>query len=107
MKRIFAFVLLIILSFCTPKGPQTFSNPFVGKTKSELISAKGQPSEIKVYDKSEVYIYRKREEYFGTKTPVVKDVALVPKKVYVMEKIYYINEKDIIYKFQLWRRRIN
>ncbi len=104
------FVLFLIVSsllFCTPKGPQTFSSPFIGKKKSDLIAIKGVAKKIKVFDKSEAYIYVTREEYFGKKQTLKEGAALVPKKVYEIESIYYINEKGYIYKYQVWKKRID
>lgn len=108
MKILAILLISFTLLFCTPKGPQTFSSPFVGKTKSELISSKGQAKTIKIFDKSEAYIYKTREEYFGKKIVLQNaDSSLVPKKVFDIEHIYYINEQGIIYKYQVWKKRIH
>lgn len=107
MKYFFTILFSLSLFFCTPKGPQTYSSPFVGKTKNDLILSKGIAKEIKIFDNTEAYIYKVREEYFGKKTTTSKDTKLIPKKVVEIEHIYYINEKGIIYKYQVWKKRIN
>jgi len=106
MKKFIPFFVLICFLSCTPKGPQTFSSPYVGKTKQDLIAVKGIAKDIKIYGKTEVYIYKNREEYFG-KQKLDGDKPLVPKKVYSIEHIYYINEKGFIYKYQVWKKRVD
>lgn len=107
MKQFVILSISFTLLFCTPKGPQTYNSPFVGKTKGELIAAKGIAKEIKIFDKSEAYIYKTREEYFGKIAKSNKEKELTPKKVYEIEYIFYINEKGIIYKYQVWKKRID
>ena len=105
MRNFLYFLFVLAFSFCTPKGPQTFSSPFIGKTKAELILSKGSPTQIKIYDKSEVYIYKTKEEYYGKKQPISKNGEIVkPKKTSIIEYIYYINDKEIIYKYQVWKK---
>lgn len=102
------FWLLITLLFigCTPKGPQTFSSPFVGKTVQELILSKGNPTEIKNFDTAQSYIYKSREEYFGKiKYDTIPD-SMQPKKIISIEHIYYINTQNIVYKYQIWKKEI-
>lgn len=105
--KCFTYLFFVFLLFsCSPKGPQTFSSPFIGKTKTDLILSKGSPKEIKIYDKTEVYIYRTKEEYYGKKPPVSKNgEAVKPKKTAIIEYIYYIDEKEIIYKYQVWKKK--
>ena len=109
MDNMKSFVILLIsftLLCCSPKGPQTFDSPFIGKTKNELIAAKGVAKEIMIFDKSEAYVYKTREEYFGNIKPdQTNDSALVPKKITITEHIYYINEKGIVYKYQVWKKK--
>ena len=108
MKLVSLFLIFLSLLYCTPKGPQTFNSPFIGKTKSDLISNKGVAKKIKVFDNAEAYIYSTREEYFGKKVSAKKKAKpLVPKKIYEIEQIYYINDKGIIYKYQVWKKRID
>lgn len=107
MKYFFVTLFSLSLFFCTPKSPQTYSSHFVGKTKSDLILSKGIAKEIKIFDNTEAYIYKVREEYFGKKTTTTKDTKLTPKKVVEIEHIYYINEKGVIYKYQVWKKRIH
>ncbi|MCO6499983.1 MAG: hypothetical protein J5I47_06345 [Vicingus serpentipes] len=106
MKWSIIIILVSLLAFCSPKGPQTFSHPFVGKTKQDLIISKGNASEIRVYGENEAHIYKKREEYFGKK-PAIEDADKAPKRVYSIEDIYYINQEGVIYKYQFWRRRVD
>ncbi|PJB14513.1 MAG: hypothetical protein CO118_08225, partial [Flavobacteriales bacterium CG_4_9_14_3_um_filter_32_8] len=107
MKILGILIISFSLIFCTPKGPQTYSSPYVGKTKSELIATKGIAKTIKIFDKTEAYIYKTREEYFGKKITLNdQDSSVLPKKVFDIEHIYYINEQGIIYKYQVWKKRI-
>ncbi|PCJ27234.1 MAG: hypothetical protein COA97_04525 [Flavobacteriales bacterium] len=103
----FIIIISITLVFCSPKGPQTFDSVFIGKTKSDLIAVKGVAKEIKIFDKSEVYVYTTKEEYYGKKTSANSNKMLTPKKVWEIEHIYYINEKGYIYKYQVWKKRID
>ena len=107
MKWLIILLTLSFLTFCSPKGPQTFYSPHVGKTKDDLIAIKGVAKEIQVYGTNEVYIYKTREEYFGNKKQKNTGVSHIPKKVYEIEAIYYINEKGYIYKYQSWKKRID
>ncbi|MBL4592645.1 MAG: hypothetical protein JKX68_02390 [Flavobacteriales bacterium] len=107
MKIYIILLLSLSLLFCTPTGPQTFDSPFIGQTKNDLIAAKGIAKEIKIFDNAEVYIYKVREEYFGKKIALDKDKPLTPKKIVEIEYIYYINEKGYIYKYQIWKKRID
>ena len=108
MRTLGVFIISLSFFFCSPRGPQTYDNPFIGKTKDDLISSKGIAKEIKIFDKAEAYIYKTREEYFGKIKDSKKNLdTLTPKKVFVIEHIYYINEKGIIYKYQVWKKRIN
>ena len=106
MKQIGVFIILSTLLFCTPKGPQTFNSSYIGKMKSDLIAIKGAPKEIRVFDNAEAYIYKIKEEYYGKKMPSDKTKNLTPKKIYEIEHIYYINAKEYIYKYQVWKKRI-
>jgi len=107
MKKAFFFFLITLLIACAPRGPQTFDNPYVGKTKSDIISSRGKPAEIKVYDDVEVYIYKRREECYRKAPSSNKDKDIAPYRVYSIEQIYYINANNTIYKYQSWRKRID
>jgi hypothetical protein len=107
IKNVLFLLILSQLFFCSPKGPQTYDSPLIGKTKEQLIQIKGVAKTIRVYEDSEVYIYKKREEYFGKSTQPKEGIALVPKKVFEIEQIYYINSQKIVYKYQVWRKRID
>ena len=107
MKRFGLIFIITTFLFCTPKGPQTFNSPYIGKKKSDLIAIKGVAKQIKIFDKSEAYIYKVKEEYFGKKLPSVDDTTAIPKRVYEIEHIYYINGKGYIYKYQVWKKRID
>lgn len=101
-----SFITLALLFACTPKGPQTYNSPYLGKNKEELIITKGLAKEIRVFGNTEAYIYKTKEEYFGKiKGDTISD-SLIPKKTYSIEYIYYINENNIIYKYQVWKKRI-
>ncbi len=104
MKQFFAFFICLPLLFCSPKGPVTYKSSFVGQTKAYLIHAKGVAKTIKVFDNSEAYIYKEREEYYGKKTP--SDTTAKPKRAYITEHIYYINDKGIVYKYQVWKKKV-
>ncbi|MBI2280470.1 MAG: hypothetical protein HYU68_07250 [Bacteroidetes bacterium] len=102
--KFFYFILITLLFFsCSPKGPITYSSPLVGKTKAQLIKEKGVAKKIKLFENAEAYIYTSVEEYFGKKeiTPGTK-----PKKKVEIEHIYYINANNIVYKYQVWKKKI-
>lgn len=107
MKHFFILILSFSLLFCSPKGPQTFDSPFVGKTKEDLIHSKGKASKIKIFEASEAYIYISKEEYFGKKTSSKINNDTKPKKTIEIENIYYINKKGYIYKYQVWKKRVD
>ncbi len=103
--RIFiALLSFFILHSCTPKGPQTFESNLIGKSKEVLLKEKGPASRIKLFDSSEAYIFIKTEHYFGKnpKTPLPE----TPKRIYQTEFIYYINDQGIVYKYQIWKKRV-
>lgn len=95
-------ILSLTLIYCSPKGPQTFNSPLIGKTKATLIETKGNPTLIKKMDNSQVYIYAQKEAYFGKGKPT----ETKPKKIFNLEYIYYIDENDKVYKYQVWRREL-
>jgi hypothetical protein len=105
MKYITILIFSLSILCCSPKGPQTFDSPFIGKTKADLVAMKGLAKKIKIFDKSEAHIYLTKEEYFGKKT-ASGDKELTPKKIVEIEHIYYINEKGYIYKYQVWKKRV-
>jgi len=107
MRQLIILLFSLSLLFCTPKGPQTFDSPFIGQTKSELIAAKGIAKEIKIFDNSEAHIYKVREEYYGNKLSTEEISKLEPKKIVEIEHIYYINNEGLIYKYQIWKKRVN
>lgn len=90
---------------CSPKGPQTYLSPYVGKHKNQLIAEKGIAKTIKVYPDYEIYIYTVREEYFGNKNPEL-DTTIKPSKVFDIEHIYYIDSTQTVYKYQVWKKKI-
>ncbi len=105
MKLFVIILISITLLFCSPKGPKTYYSNFVGKTKAELVSSKGLAKTIKVFDKVEAHIYKVKEEYFGKNVTFTDNEVLIPKRVTITEHIYYINEKGIIYKYQVWKKK--
>lgn len=107
MKQTLIVIFSLSLLFCSPKGPQDFDSPFIGKTKADLIFSKGPASKIKIFDKSEAYIYITKEEYFGSKAEPKNNDELKPKKTIEIESIYYINKKGFVYKYQVWKKRLD
>jgi len=107
MKWIVGFIVASAVMCCSPKGPETYNSPFIGKTKAELIESKGVAKDIKIYDDQEVYIYKSREEYFGKIDTLVPGAPMIPKKILEVEHIYYINGKGKIYKYQVWGKRLD
>lgn len=102
--KYFYFISIFILFFgCSPKGPITYSSPLVGKTKAQLIKEKGVAKKIKLFENAEAYIYTTVEEYYGNKiiTPETK-----PKKVVEIEHIYYIDANNVVYKYQVWKKKV-
>lgn len=106
MKILWLLVLLLVFISCTPKGPQTFSSPFIGKTTQELTFEKGSPTEIKNFGDTHAYIYKVKEEYFGNIKKDTISNSLQPKKTISIEYIYYINNQNIVYKYQIWKKEI-
>ncbi|TXB64354.1 hypothetical protein FRY74_11220 [Vicingus serpentipes] len=106
MKCFSTFILFIFIFSCSPKGPQTYSSPFVGKSKNQLIAEKGIAKTIKVYADYEIYIYTIREEYFGEKNPEINK-STTPKKVFDIEHIYYIDSSQTVYKYQVWKKKVS
>ena len=96
-------IFVFALSSCQPKGPITFDSPFIGKSKNELVKVKGNPHKIQNFGSNIAYIYTRKEEYYGkVKNIENKD----PKSIYSIEYIYYIDSKQIIYKYQVWKKKI-
>ena len=106
MKIIILIFISATLLFCSPKGPVTYKSSFVGQSKAYLVSSKGIAKTVKVFDNSEAYIYKEREEYYGKKIQSDENVMMIPKRTSVSEHIYYINEKGIVYKYQVWKKKI-
>ena len=104
MKYLFIIVLSLFIFSCSPKGPQTYSSPFVGKSKNQLIKEKGIAKKIKVYSDYEIYIYTVKEEYFGNRNPEVNP-NIKPTKVFDIEHIYYIDSTQTVYKYQVWKKK--
>jgi hypothetical protein len=103
MYRVFSLLTIIFLFSCTPKGPQTFDSGYIGKSEQYLY---GSPNEIKNFADSKAYIYVSREDYFG-KNPKNLTSDTPPKKRFVIEFIYYINKEGTIYKYQVWRKKVD
>ncbi len=105
MKGFWGIILLLIFFACTPKGPQTYSSPLVGKSKNELIRQKGIAKNIKIFGENQAFIYVTREAYYGNKNPADYP-GLKPKKIVDIEHIYYINTDDVVYKYQVWKKKV-
>jgi hypothetical protein len=105
MKYFATFILFVVILSCSPKGPQTYSSQFIGKSKNQLIAEKGIAKTIKVYADYEIYIYTIREEYFGDKNPEINS-NIKPTKVFDIEHIYYIDTTQTIYKYQVWKKKV-
>ncbi len=106
MKWLSLLFLCTSLSFCSPKGPQTFNNPFVGKSKQELIDSKGLAKDIRTSGTNEIHIYKTYEGYYGKKEKLNKNQQPILKKKYIIEYIYYINKEGLVYKYQVWRKKV-
>ena len=105
MKYFAIFILAVFFFSCSPKGPQTYLSPFVGKHKNQLIAEKGIAKTIKVYADYEIYIYSIREEYYGDKNPEINS-NLNPINVFDIEHIYYIDSTETVYKYQVWKKKV-
>jgi hypothetical protein len=105
MKIIVLITLSFTLLFCSPKGPVTYKSSFVGGTKADLVLAKGTATTVKTFDQTETYIYSHREDYYGKNFDFAKNVGALPKYTIRTEHIYYINEKGIVYKYQVWKKK--
>jgi outer membrane protease len=105
MKIIILTTLSFTLLFCSPKGPVTFKSSFVGGTKAELVFSKGVAKTVKYFDQVETYIYSDREDYYGKNVQFDENVPILPKYTTITEHIYYINEKGIVYKYQVWKKK--
>lgn len=106
MKCFYVLLLSLIIWSCSPKGPQTYTSPLIGKHKNQLIAQKGVAKKIMVYPDYEIYIYTIREEYFGNKNPEL-DKDLKPTKTFDIEHIYYIDSTETVYKYQVWKKKVN
>jgi hypothetical protein len=106
MKNLLILVFTLPLLFCSPKGPVTYKSSFVGQSKSYLINSKGLAKTVKVFDNSEAHIYIEKEEYYGKEIYSDDNVMMIPKKINITEHIYYINKKGIVYKYQVWEKRV-
>lgn len=105
MKILPLISFIFLLFSCSPKGPQTYTSQLVGKTKNQLIAEKGVAKKIKIYKDSEIYIYTVREAYYGKQNPEV-DKNVKPNKIVDIEHIYYINAEGIVYKYQVWEKKV-
>lgn len=101
IKDFLGYLFVVLLLACAPKGPVTFESPWVGKSLNNLISQKGEPSEIKLIEGKKVVIYRRIEEVYGKNYKEGDQ----PKCKYVIENIFYVNEKENIYKYQVWKKK--
>jgi hypothetical protein len=106
MKIIILVIISFTLLFCSPKGPITYDSPFIGRSKAELFFSKGEAKTEKVFKDSKAYLYIVKEEYFGKKVQLDKEPNARPKKTTITEHIYYINNEDIVYKYQVWKKII-
>lgn len=71
----------------------------------ELIRDKGPAQKVQLFDNAEALIYVKREEYYGKVS--ADKLPNEPKRIYEIEYIYYINAENIVYKYQVWKKRID
>lgn len=104
MRLYFFISILAVIIACSPVGPVTYTSPLVGKSKVQLVKEKGAAQKIKVFDNAEAYIYVVREAYFG-KTKVVTPETK-PKQMVEIEHIYYIDANNMVYKYQVWKKKI-
>ena len=104
MRFIFFILIFVSVLACSPEGPVTYASPLVGKSKLQLIKEKGTAQKIKVFENAEAYIYVVKEAYFGKNKVVTADTK--PKQVVEIEHIYYIDNKNMVYKYQVWKKKI-
>src|SRR5690606_22882128 len=104
MRGVFFILIFVATIACSPKGPVTFASPLVGKSKTELIKEKGTAQKLKVFDNSEAYIYVVKEAYFGKVKEITPETK--PKQVVEIEHIYYIDANNMVYKYQVWKKKI-
>ncbi len=103
--RLFFFILIFVATIaCSPEGPITYTSPLVGKSKVQLVKEKGTAQKIKVFENSEAYIYVVKEAYFGKNKEVTAETK--PKQVVEIEHIYYIDANNMVYKYQVWKKKI-
>ncbi len=104
MKALYLILTFFVLLSCSPKGPITYTSPLVGQSREALIKEKGVAKKIKVFENAEAYIYTTTEAYFGKKKLVTAETK--PKKVVEIEHIYYINSNNIVFKYQVWKKKV-
>lgn len=104
MSKFLLIILVVLMVACSPKGPVTFASPLVGKSRIELIKEKGTAQKVKIFDNSEAYIYVVKEAYFGKNKEITAETK--PKQVVEIEHIYYIDANNMVYKYQVWKRKI-
>ena len=104
MSKFLLIILVVLMAACSPKGPVTFASPLVGKSRIELIKEKGTAQKVKVFDNSEAYIYVVKEAYFGKIKEITPETK--PKQVVEIEHIYYIDANNMVYKYQVWKKKI-
>lgn len=94
---------MVLSSSCSTSGPVTFNSPYIGKSYSQLINNKGNPQKIKNFGNQKAYIYITKEEYFGNNKNLEKNK---PKSSVQIEYIYYVDPQGIIYKYQVWKKKL-
>lgn len=104
VRQLFFISIFALLVACSPEGPVTYTSPLVGKSKVELLKEKGAAQKIKIFDNAEAYIYVVREAYFGKIKEITSETK--PKQQVEIEHIYYIDDNNMVYKYQVWKKKI-
>jgi len=106
LKWIAILFLSLSLFFCTPKGPQTYKSAFVGKTKQDLM-LKGLLKKLR-FLMAQKLIFILFVKSILAKTKKLKQTgSLKPKKIYDIEHIYYTDKKGVVYKYQVWKKKVD
>lgn len=93
----FYFIITFVFIACAPK-PVQFDSPWLGKSVSALYKNMGEPDRKEKTNPGERWIYVQKIEYYGKKPP---KEGQPPKYNYIIERIYTINPKGIVVKYEI------
>ncbi|HCQ29167.1 MAG TPA: hypothetical protein DIU39_02700 [Flavobacteriales bacterium] len=94
----YSLISLVIIS-CTPK-PVAFDSPWLGKNVTALYKSLGEPDRKEKISEGEKWIYVQKIAYFGKKPPKENQP---PKFFYIIERIFSINKKGIVFKYEVFK----